>query len=63
MMKRKGQEVRTKILLIGENPDIQLFTALQKEGYEAIVSESPEKPGPVMHSALFDHRPPAHQVE
>jgi DNA-binding NtrC family response regulator len=50
MMKRKGQEVRTKILLIGENPDIQLFTALQKQGYEAIASESPEKAWPLVYA-------------
>jgi len=43
MMKEKGKEVRTKILLIGENPDIQFFTALQKERYEAIACESPQK--------------------
>ena len=50
MMKRKGQEVRTKILLIGEDPDIPLFTALQKEGYEAIASESPEKAWPLVYA-------------
>jgi DNA-binding NtrC family response regulator len=50
MMKRKGHEVRTKILLIGENPDIQLFTALQKEGYETIASESPEKAWPLVYA-------------
>jgi DNA-binding NtrC family response regulator len=43
MIKEKRKEVRTKILLIGENPDIQFFTALQKEGYEAIACESPQK--------------------
>ena len=50
MMKRKGQEGRTKILLIGEDPDILLFTALQKEGYEAIASESPEKAWPLVYA-------------
>ena len=49
-MKRKGQEGRTKILLIGENPDIPLFTALQKEGYEAIASESPDKAWPLVYA-------------
>lgn len=39
----RPREVRTKILLIGENPDIQFFTALQHEGYEAIICESPQK--------------------
>ena len=48
MMKEKGKEVRTKILLIGENPDTQLFIALQKEGYEAIASESPQKAWPLV---------------
>jgi DNA-binding NtrC family response regulator len=50
MMKRKGQEGRTKILLIGEDPDIPLFTALQKEGYEAIASESPDKAWPLVYA-------------
>jgi DNA-binding NtrC family response regulator len=50
MRKKKTTEVRTKILLIGENPDIQLFTALQKEGYEAIASESPEKAWPLVYA-------------
>jgi DNA-binding NtrC family response regulator len=50
MMKRKGQEGRTKILLIGEDPDIPLFTALQKEGYEAIASESPDKAWPLIYA-------------
>lgn len=49
-MKRKGQEGRTKILLIGEDPDIPLFTALQKEGYEAIASESPDKAWPLVYA-------------
>src|SRR6266496_1696426 len=50
MMKEKGKKDRTKILLIGENPDIQLFTALQKEGYEAIASESPQKAWPLVYA-------------
>ena len=50
MMKEKGKEVRTKILLIGENPDIQFFTALQREGYEAIASESLEKAWPLVYA-------------
>jgi DNA-binding NtrC family response regulator len=50
MMKEKGKKVRTKILLIGENPDLQLFTALQREGYEAIASESPEKAWPLVYA-------------
>jgi len=50
MMKRKGQQGRTKILLIGEDPDIPLFTALQKEGYEAIASESPDKAWPLVYA-------------
>jgi len=36
-------EVRKRILLIGENPDIALFTALQQEGYEVVCCESPQK--------------------
>jgi len=48
-MKEKGKEVRTKILLISENPDIQFFTALQKEGYQAIASESLEKAWPLVY--------------
>jgi DNA-binding NtrC family response regulator len=50
MMKKKGSEVRTKILVIGENPDIPLFTALQKEGYEAIACESPQKASLLVHA-------------
>ena len=42
-------EVMTKILLLGENPDISFFTALQQEGYEAIASESPEKASPLVY--------------
>lgn len=34
---------RIKILLIGEDPDIQLSTALQQEGCEVIACESPQK--------------------
>lgn len=44
------KEGRTKILLIGENLDIQLFIALQREGYEAIASESPEKAWPLVYA-------------
>jgi DNA-binding NtrC family response regulator len=50
MRKKKTMEVRTRILLIGENPDIQLFTALQRQGYEAIASESPEKAWPLIYA-------------
>jgi DNA-binding NtrC family response regulator len=50
MRKKKTMEVRTRILLIGENPDIQLFTALQRQGYEAIASESPEKAWPLVYA-------------
>ena len=50
MMKEKAKTVRTKILLIGENPDIQLFNALQREGYEAIASESPQKAWPLVYA-------------
>lgn len=50
MMKEKAREVRTKILLIGENPDIQFFTALQQEGYEAIICESPEKASTLIYA-------------
>jgi DNA-binding NtrC family response regulator len=50
MRKKKTAEVRIKILLIGENPDLQLFTALQEEGYEAIASESPEKAWPLVYA-------------
>ena len=49
MKRKKPMEVRTKILLIGENPDISFFTALQQEGYEAIASESPEKASPLVY--------------
>ncbi len=37
-------------MLIGEDPDIPLFTALQKEGYEAIASESPDKAWPLVYA-------------
>ena len=37
-------------MLIGENPDIQLFTSLQKEGYEAITCESPQKAWPLVYA-------------
>lgn len=42
-MKRKAREVKTKILFIGENADIALFTALKREGYETVACESPQK--------------------
>ena len=54
MIKKKGKELRTTIMLIGENPDIIYFTALQQEGYEAIASESPEKAWPLVYA----FRPP-----
>jgi DNA-binding NtrC family response regulator len=41
-MKKKTAKARTRILLIGENPDAVLFTALQHEGYEAIECDSPQ---------------------
>jgi DNA-binding NtrC family response regulator len=50
MREKKTTEARTKILLIGENPDLRLFTALQEEGYEAIASESPEKAWPLVYA-------------
>jgi DNA-binding NtrC family response regulator len=40
MITTTGHEHRTKIILIGENPDINFFTALQQEGYETIFSDS-----------------------
>jgi len=42
-VKRKAREVKTKILFIGENADIALFTALKREGYETVACESPQK--------------------
>jgi DNA-binding NtrC family response regulator len=42
-VKKKAREVRTKILFIGENADNALFTALQREGYETVACESPQK--------------------
>ncbi len=42
-MKKKARGVRTRILFIGENPDVPLLTALQREGYEALACESPQK--------------------
>ena len=42
-MGKEAKGVKRKILLIGENPDVQLFTALQQEGYEVITCESPQK--------------------
>lgn len=42
-MKRTVTEMGKRILLIGEKPDIELFTALQQEGYEVVALESPYK--------------------
>lgn len=50
MMKEKGKQTTTKILLIGANPELQLFTLLQNEGYEAIASESLEKAWPLIYA-------------
>ena len=43
VMGRAAKEVKRKILLIGEKPDVQLFTALQQEDYEVIACESAQK--------------------
>jgi len=43
VMGREAKEVKRKILLIGEHPDTQLFSALQQEGYEVIACESAQK--------------------
>lgn len=48
MMKGKAKGGKTKILLIGENPDLQFFNMLQQEGYEAIACESPQKAEPLV---------------
>lgn len=40
-MKKKTTKARTRILLIGENPDAVLSTALQHDGYEALECDSP----------------------
>ena len=42
-MKKKEGRGRTRILFIGENPDISLFTALQSQGYEAMACDSPQR--------------------
>lgn len=42
-MGREARELKRKILLIGEQPDTQLFSALQEEGYEVIACESAQK--------------------
>ncbi len=42
-MARRFTEVKKKVLLIGERPDIAFFTALQQEGYEVVTCESPQK--------------------
>lgn len=49
MKRKKTMQVRTKIMLIGENPDINFFTALQQEGYEAIACESAQKAWPLVY--------------
>lgn len=49
-MKKKAREARTRILFIGENPDVPLFTALQHEGYEALACESPQKAWEVVYA-------------
>lgn len=36
-------------MLIGENPDINFFTALQQEGYETIACESAQKAWPLVY--------------
>ena len=36
-------------MLIGGNPDINFFTALQQEGYEAIACESAQKAWPLVY--------------
>lgn len=41
--KGKAAEVRKKVLLIDDNPDLALFTALQQEGYEVATCDSPQK--------------------
>lgn len=48
MKRKKTMQVRTKIMLIGENPDITFFTALQEEGYEAIACKSAQKAWPLV---------------
>ncbi len=40
-MKKKTTKARTKILLVGENPDAVLSTVLQHEGYDALECDSP----------------------
>lgn len=42
-LKGKTAEVGKKILLVDDNPDLALFTALQQEGYEVVTCESPQK--------------------
>jgi DNA-binding NtrC family response regulator len=42
-LKRNAVEAGKKILLIDDNPDITLFTALEQEGYEVVTSESAQK--------------------
>ena len=49
MKRKKTMQVRTKIMLIGDNPDINFFTALQQEGYETIACESAQKAWPLVY--------------
>jgi DNA-binding NtrC family response regulator len=41
-MKKNTTKAKTRILLIGENPDAVLSTALQHDGYEALECDSPQ---------------------
>lgn len=52
-MRRKVLRARKKILLIDDKPNIQLFCALQEEGYEVIACESPQK----AWNLVFPYRP------
>jgi DNA-binding NtrC family response regulator len=49
-MKKKERGVRTRILFIGENPDIPLFTALQSQGYKAMACDSPQRACALVYS-------------
>lgn len=42
-MKKKSHEATRKILFIGPNADLALFTALQREGYKTVACESPQQ--------------------
>ena len=46
---REAKELKRKVLLIGESPDIQLFTALQQEGYDVVACESARKAWGLVH--------------